>query len=170
MTPELVTAISSVVIAVLALVVTVYQSVLTRKHNRQTVRPVLQLRCGFRLGEIAGLHLANVGLGPAVIRSSAVSVDGRHLGSFDKKTVDVLRGDQRPRPSASTLNEVAVLPAGYTEHLLQVDDFDPDLAWHAEFATLVTRTLSLEITYDSLYGGEQFVARWHDGKATESPV
>jgi hypothetical protein len=170
MTPELVTAISSVVIAVLALVVTVYQSALTRKHNRQTVRPVLQLRSGLRRGRTAGLHLANVGLGPAVIRSSAVSVDGRHLGPLDKKAVDVLRGDGRPRPSASTFNKVEVLPAGYTGLLLQVDDFDPDLPWHAEFATLVNQTLSLQITYDSLYGGEAFVAQWSDGKATESPV
>ena len=80
MTPELVTAISSIFIAGLALAVSVYQSALTRQHNRQTVRPVLQLRSSFRLGEIAGLHLANVGLGPAVIRSSKVSYRTRFLG------------------------------------------------------------------------------------------
>src|SRR3712207_6587449 len=61
-TPELVTAISwSFVIAVLACAVSVYQSAITNRHNRQTVSPVLQLRSTFRLGQTAGLHLANVG-------------------------------------------------------------------------------------------------------------
>lgn len=38
-----VVAVSSIVIAVLALAASVYQSVLVRQHNRQSVRPVLQL-------------------------------------------------------------------------------------------------------------------------------
>jgi hypothetical protein len=39
---------------------------------------------------------------------------------------------------------------------LRVEDYDP--AAHGEFADLLRRRLSVEIHYESLYGGEKFMA------------
>jgi hypothetical protein len=111
-------AISSIVIAVAAVVVSVYQSVLIREHNRQSVRPALQLRSVFRPRGMAGLRLTNAGLGPAVITRSSVVVDGRVLGEYDERTSNLLRGSAKPRPSATTFIPGAILAADYDEYLL----------------------------------------------------
>lgn len=84
-----VVAASSVVIAVLALAVSVYQSMLTRRHHRQSVQPALQLHIRLRTGEKAGLRLVNVDLGPALItRWSCSSVPMSVMGeSIDARPV-----------------------------------------------------------------------------------
>ena len=153
-------AVSSVAIAVIALAVSVYQSALIRRHNRQSVRPALQLRARFRPGERAGLRLVNAGLGPAVVTGSAVAVDGRHLGEYDLPSLDLLRGDDRPRPSATTFSRGAILATDYDEYLLSVEGFDPGVGWHAALAELVRDRLTVEIRYESLYGEQTFIVNW----------
>ena len=169
MTPELITAISSVVIAVLALATGVYQSALTRRHNRQSVRPVLEFGSAFRKGESAGLLLANFGLGPAIIDKSSVSVDGHYVGPFNKTTINHIRGSERPRPSAQTgFDKGAVVGADFRGFLLRVDDFDFARQWHADFANLIEARIDVEFVYSSLYGGEKFLATWSCGESDES--
>jgi hypothetical protein len=153
-------AASSIVIAVLALAVSVYQSALVRQHNRQSVRPVLQLHTRLRPGGKAGLRLVNVGLGPAVITSSVVSVDGRELGEYNEEASNLIRGNVRPRPSAVTFESGAILATDYDEFLLSVDEYDPALAWHASLVSLVREQMRLEIRYTSLYGAESWTVRW----------
>lgn len=161
MSPELITAISSVGIAVLALATSVYQSALTRRHNRQSVRPVLQFGSTFRKGETVGLGLRNVGLGPAIMDESSVWVDGQHVGAFNRETIDRIRGSERPRPSASTaFDRGAMIAADFDGLLLRVDDYDPTRRWHADFADLIEARIVIKFTYSSLYGGEEFVAMW----------
>ena len=161
MTPELITAISSVVIAVLALAVSVFQSALTRRHNRQRVRPVLQFGSTFRKGETVGLELHNVGLGPAIIDKSSVWVDGHYVGPWNKKTINRIRGSERPRPSASTaFDKEDVIAADFDDFLLKVADFDSTRQWHADFANLIEARIAVKFVYSSLYRGEGFEAMW----------
>jgi len=155
-----VVAASSVVIAVLALAVSVYQSVLVRRHQRQSVRPALQLHTRLRAGEKAGLRLVNVGLGPAVITSSVVSVDGQELGEYNEEASNLIRGDVRPRASAATFDSGAILATDYDEFLLSVDEYDPALDWHARLVSLLREQMRLEIRYTSLYGEESWTVCW----------
>jgi len=145
-------ATSSIVIAVLALVVSVYQLMLTRQHNRRSVRPALQLDTRFRPGEQSGLLLTNVGLGPAVITGSTVYLDEQELGPWDQRTSDVLRGEARDRPSATTFIPGMMLTTDYQEFLLSVTDYNPAVDWHTALRTVIDHRIRFVITYESLYG------------------
>jgi hypothetical protein len=57
---EVVVALCSVVVVMIALAVGVWQAAVTRAHNRKSVQPVLQLSSSFREGDRVGLRLANV--------------------------------------------------------------------------------------------------------------
>ena len=55
MNAGIVVAICATVIAVLSLAVSVYEARATRRHNRISVRPFLELRVGLSQGRRAGL-------------------------------------------------------------------------------------------------------------------
>lgn len=78
---ELVTGVAATIAAVAAVSVAVWQSVLTRHHNRLAVMPRLNLFVNFTDAhpEI-GIALVNNGLGPAFVRSCGVFVDASRIG------------------------------------------------------------------------------------------
>ncbi len=77
------------------------------------------------------------------------------LGGWDEPGVDRMRDGLAVRPAAVTFASGGChLATDYDEFLLSIDDYDPDR--HAEFWDLVRRRLSVEIHYDSLYGGEGY--------------
>lgn len=150
-----VVAICATDIAVASLAVSVIEARATRVHNRQSVRPILALRTGFRVGGLAGLRLTNLGLGPAAITTTKLSFDGVLLGEFNESNVNRIRDTLTAvRPAAVTLGGRSFLDADYDEYLLGVAPYDPDL--HGEFVELIRRRLEVEIHYESLYGGEGF--------------
>jgi hypothetical protein len=153
MNASIVVAICATVIAVLSLAVSVDEARATRRHNRITVRPFLELRVGLPQGGKAGLQLINVGLGPAAITRTVLSLDGQSLGEYGEESVDVLRSKLSVRPSAVTFRKT-LLAADYDQFLLNIEPFDR--AEHAEFADLLRHRLGLEIHYESLYGGEDY--------------
>ncbi|MEU4212294.1 hypothetical protein AB0F13_20230 [Streptomyces sp. NPDC026206] len=154
MDAETVVAICAVVIAVASLVVSVYEARAMRQHNRNSVRPILQLHRGFPPGGRAGLRLINSGLGPAVVVGTTLTVDGEAIGSWNEPDVDSLRERLAVRPSAVTFNDREVVANGYEQYLLSVTGYDPQS--HAELEDLINRRLTLEIRYESLYGGEGY--------------
>jgi hypothetical protein len=153
MNASIVVAICAVVIAVLSLAVSVYEARATRRHNRISVRPSLELRVGLSQGRLAGLQLINAGLGPAVVTRAILTLDGEPLGEFSEDSVNVLRGRLSVRPAAVTFRK-AILATDYNQFLLSVESFDR--TEHAEFADLLRHRLGLEIHYESLYGGEGY--------------
>ena len=161
MDASVVVAIGATVIAVASLAVSVYQARASRIHNRQSLRPNLELRHSFPRGGTAGLRLTNSGLGPAAITRTRLTMDGGSPIEFDEPGVNRLRDVLATRPSATTLGGKPLLPTNYDEYLLSVKGYDPDI--HREFFELIRHRLVLEIQYESLYGGERFVT-------THSPV
>jgi hypothetical protein len=148
-------AICATVIAVVSLAVSVYEARATRRHNRISVRPFLELRVGLSQGRMAGLQLINAGLGPAAITRTVLTLDGEPLGEFSEASVNMLRGKLSVRPAAVTFRRT-ILAADYDQFLLSVDSFDR--TEHAEFADLLMHRLGMEIHYESLYGGERYKA------------
>lgn len=155
MDASVIVAICATVIAVVSLAVSVYEARATRRHNRISVRPFLELRVNLSQGRKAGLQLINAGLGPAVITRTVLTLDGQPLGEFSETGVNVLRSKLSVRPSAVTFRRT-ILASGYDQFLLSIDPFDR--TEHAEFADLLRHRLGLEIHYESLYGGEGYQA------------
>jgi hypothetical protein len=158
MNASIVVAICATVIAVLSLAVSVGEARATRRHNRITVRPFLELRVDLRQDGKAGLQLINAGLGPAAITRTVLSLDGQSLGEYGEESVNVLRSKLSVRPSAVTFRKT-LLAADYDQFLLSIGPFDR--AKHVEFAELLRHRLGLEIHYESLYGGEDYKTEWN---------
>jgi hypothetical protein len=152
---ETVIAACATVTAVVALAVSIIEARAARDHNRRSVRPILQVRTGLRAGQVAGLQVTNVGLGPAAIVETEVWLDDVLIGETDKVGLDRLRDTAGGvRPSAVSFGSGSFLATDYDEYLLSVPAYDPDL--HADFARLVRDRVRVRITYESLYG-ERFV-------------
>ncbi|MEU7147832.1 hypothetical protein AB0B15_07315 [Streptomyces sp. NPDC045456] len=154
MSADSITAVCAVVIAVASLIVTVYQTHAMRRHNRHSVRPVLQLRHSWYEGRTAGIRLVNSGLGPAVVVDSTLTVDGTVIGAWDKPNADRVREHLSVRPHAVTFDHGQVIATDFDQYLLSVAGFDRNE--HAEVEDLITRRLTLTIRYESLYGGENY--------------
>lgn len=154
MSADTITAICSVIIAVASLGVSAYVAWATRRHNRLSVRPLLELTITFPVGATAGLRLSNSGLGPAKITDSLLMFRGEQYGDFSKPHVDKLRSHLAVRPHAATLGGQPFLDTDYDQFLLSVDSYDP--TQHGEFRELIEGRLRLSIQYDSIYGGEGF--------------
>jgi hypothetical protein len=157
MDASVVVAICATVIAVLSLIVSIHEARATRRHNRISVRPFLELRVGLSQGSKAGLQLINSGLGPAAITGTLLVLDDEPLGEFSEASINVLRGKLSARPAAVTFRKT-ILPTDYNQFLLSIEPYDK--TEHAEFADLLRHRLSLEIYYESLYGGEGYKTEW----------
>jgi len=90
-----ITAVVSLFIAVLALGVSLWQGMVTRTHNRLSVRPRLQLLYNAYRDKPPGFYFKNVGTGPAIIRKIEAYIDG--------KPVDVTHGKILPECIINTL-------------------------------------------------------------------
>lgn len=91
---EKITQFAVVVIAVCAVVVSVWQgriaaeqSEIARKHNRLTVKPYLDFFYGWYALDDWKLTLSNEGIGPAIIKKVSYKYDGETYHNWD----DVLR-------------------------------------------------------------------------------
>jgi len=145
-------AVCATVIAVASLVVSIAEARAMRRHNRQSVRPLLSFECTRREGHKAGIRLRNAGLGPAIITGSAVMVDNHVLGPWELRTVNPLRDTFPSQPMFESLRAGKVLPAGYDGMLLSVDEYDSTR--DAFFWRTVSRGIRLTARYESLYGEE----------------
>ena len=71
-------------IALVALVVAIWQGVVMRRHNRLSVKPHLYFSIHSVSGEPAGLRVTNGGLGPAIIKSFSLGVDNKWIDDTEK--------------------------------------------------------------------------------------
>ncbi|MFA1545686.1 hypothetical protein [Actinomadura chokoriensis] len=144
----------AILIAVLSLAVSIFEARAARAHNRYSVKPMLQLRHVAKYGSSeAGVKIANIGLGPAVIDETIVKLDGNHLGEWNLDTYHAIF-DQFPiQPQVSTLFHGGLIPAGHQYFLVRIEDFDEKE--HAWFWELVTNRLYIEVRYKSLYRDEE---------------
>jgi hypothetical protein len=81
-------AVGTVVIAVAALVVSIWENAAARKHNRLSVRPLLRVDClGERQGPLS-VTLVNSGVGPAIVENFTAELNGESLPSSELHPVD----------------------------------------------------------------------------------
>lgn len=78
-------ALCAVVIAVLSFFVTIWESYTSRSHNRLMVKPHLYIDLNVVSTEPIRLVLKNNGLGPALIKSLRMFVEGKEISSSGEK-------------------------------------------------------------------------------------
>ncbi|WP_234336831.1 hypothetical protein [Streptomyces xylophagus] len=154
MKSENVIALCAVLIALCSLTVSIYEARASRRHNRNSVRPILQLHRIWHHGSRTGIRLSNCGLGPAIVTSSRVWVDGEAIGPWTSACANRLSDGLSIRPSYSTFNEQEVFAVDREKYLLSVPTYSPQD--HADFEALIQDRITVEIRYDSLHGGEGF--------------
>lgn len=100
--PETFIAVAALVVSLSAVAVGLYEAQLQRAHDRAEVWPHVEIST-FETPTGVSLGVENTGLGPAIIKSVVVTVDGKARSSWD----DVLRafGDSA-RGSMSTTTVV----------------------------------------------------------------
>lgn len=148
-----ITAICAVVIAIASLYVTIRQTALAQKHNRLSVRPFLSIYRKQFVDQPIEYSIENRGIGPAIVKSFQVLVDGKEVIASDGNGVyaamDALEID---RGSVGghlfALNEV--LKAGQEVVVLRFPKSGNDKAIHKELLGKLPR-MRFRIEYESMY-------------------
>ncbi|MFF0365991.1 hypothetical protein [Micromonospora sp. NPDC005087] len=154
-------------IAIASLVVSIGEMRATRRHNWQSVRPLLGFECLRHDGHTAGIKITNAGLGPAIIKTTMLFLDGEAVGPWEKHVVDPLRGTFPLWPHFVSLRPGRHIPVGHEMMIFALEAYDP--ARDADFWTAVTQRITIRVQYESLYGTEHeswFEGSWAHG-ATE---
>ncbi len=151
-------SVSAIVIAVVSIVVSVWEGLETRKHNRLSVQPRLEIsfntnRDGF------GYSLRNAGLGPAIITDKRIYVDGSEISesgfSGYEKLLKLLGLDDRLNNQGAVGPGVAIESGN--EKIILFFTYHDDDDRESLFQTIFQR-MAFQIDYTSVYG-EPYTAR-----------
>ncbi|WP_422473321.1 hypothetical protein [Endozoicomonas sp. ALB032] len=156
---DLIVAISSAFIALIALFVAIWQGFVTRKHNRLSVRPRLQVNYMIsRQGDTIGLNFKNSGTGPLIINSLKIIRDGKEYEFNDSSYKNLFSQMAINSFSFNLISKGFVIPENETKWLISTNK-------HKEsefiFKTLEDslNNFSLEVIYSSIYN-EKFSSTW----------
>ncbi len=106
--PETFVAVAALVVSLSALGVGVYEASLQREHDRAEVWPHLEVEV-FAGTDGAKVQAENTGLGPAVVESIGVSIDGRAQPNW-RTVLGTLFGDSARFYNNSTVFEHSLRP------------------------------------------------------------
>ncbi len=153
MTPESVTAIAAIVVAVAALGVSIWEGRVSRQHNRLSVKPAPCFIWRDHPGHPLGLYLKNMGLGPAFVDRLATSLDSDAVtadlveGAFDmcdKLGLQDVRAAWSPEPRE-------VIAADMEIPVVVFEDTMSDESKRRQQVLLLQRA-EFRLSYASLYG------------------
>ena len=108
---------SAIVIAVASLAITLYEAKATREHDRMSVWPRLTQESSDSAGRYERT-ITNVGLGPALVRSFEVRLDGTAESSWSPVANALLAGHSPDGAFFSAVGPGTVLLPGHTIHVL----------------------------------------------------
>ena len=153
-----ITGISSAVIALCALVFSIWQGILTRKHNKLSFRPHLTTWTN-RIAEkgFYSIDLINNGLGPAIISSFSLKIDRKLISGEGtepiEKALKILFSGSAYKSQQSFLAKGYSMAAKERCHLVAVQ-FLNNLFPSTEIVEHAINRCELEITYKSFYEEE----------------
>jgi hypothetical protein len=146
-TTDRITSLSAIVAAIAAVLVAAYETRLNREYQRISVWPRLQQSNSFVPGEPYLRTVANVGVGPALIRSVQVSVDGVLCRTWPE-VIRAMVGKPVPGHIYSSLNAGAVVLPDKPINVLNLPPGEDALKFAEEAQG---KRLSIRICYSSLY-------------------
>jgi hypothetical protein len=151
-----ITATASLTIALCALLFSAWQGYQTRRHNRLSVSP--RLTTWIDSSENQGEHsveLMNNGIGPAVIKSFELAVDGKDIqGEQEEKiknAVKIIFPTEKYTITAGYLGGGYVMAAKESRTLVSLKFLLGSMPSGEEFKKKLSRT-SLKIKFESMYG------------------
>ena len=151
---ETIVAVAATSVALIALFVSVWQGIETRKHHRLSVTPKLSFEERTRRGGEIGLVVANGGIGPAMIEKFRVRVDDAEMPSRPYggwKDALLALGINEPWVSYYYFAPGDALRVGEIKSLLYVRLKDVSEERRKIFLRALKRT-SVVIEYKSVYG------------------
>ena len=153
---ELATLIATALIALAAFVLSIKEGKAARQHNRLSVMPYLTVRhhLSGRKG-LLGIAASNDGLGPALITSCVVEVDGTAMNEEDgdngwNAALKAL-GIPDSEFSIEIVAPKGAIPAGGTVWLLSTPYTSDKVALRDTMKTAFKR-LDVRLSYKSMYG------------------
>ena len=149
-------ALASGFIALVALVTTLWQAQLMRKHNFLSSRPVLDIDSLSRAEATIGVVIRNCGPGPAFISTATATFrktqyslkNPREFEAF--ATALVGAGLPCNKFSAGMPNSESVIAPGHTFELLIIDEKENRESISYKFSQLM-HEVKIEVSYKSLY-------------------
>lgn len=142
---------ASAIIAVCAIILTMVQAWITRRHNRLSVRPCLAQEShksvSPQFGELT-VRLVNKGIGPAIIDEFTVFLDGKP--SEANEAVGNVLGDLKGTKTVSTMGLGSAISAGESKIILALQ-FPISSADDVEQVMAKVNKLDLRVTYRSMY-------------------
>ena len=165
--PDTIIAAASAFIALCAFVLTIVQLFQIRKHNRLSVTPYIGFYISFGTETFPlGLHLANNGVGPAIIKRLSIFLDNQPFSTsigHPWNMVWMKAGYNKPAVAYSFPEADTVIRVGEIFPLLAVDKgFESDTERY-EFSQALKR-VDLEVHYETVYG-EKRTAKLEKSKA-----
>ena len=154
-------SVSAIVAALAAVLVAAYEARINREYQRLSVWPRIQQSDSFVPDQPYTRNVTNVGMGPAMVRSVEIRVDGNICRTWTKVTEALLKR-RIPNTIISWLHNGAVLVANKDVTVLKIPPGDDARAfWEASQGD----RLSIRICYSSLYG-----ECWMSDTAREEPT
>lgn len=143
--PEMLVALSAVLVGVCALVVSTVQVKLMHEQQHASVWPRLEVMYSYNEGSL-GIHVANRGVGPAAIRYVKTSVDGKPTPRWSTALAALLRTPPSPAELGWTSITDRIVPAGEDIRALHLRNREQAAVAEAQIGRL-----EVEICYCSIY-------------------
>ena len=145
---ELYVAGSALIVSVVALALGIYEANLEREHQRASVWPRLELNRSYDdTSSKLTYTLTNNGLGPAIIKFSTLSVNGKVVENWDE-VLFTLYGNRYQRSTRRIGN--SVLPPKAALTMLQINDADLFALGYRQFSEKDVQ-LGIAICYCSVF-------------------
>ena len=156
-------AVSAIIVAAASLTVAVYEAHINREYQKISVWPYLSQSNTLVPGEPYTRNMSNFGVGPALVKSVQVSVDGTPRRDWAEVS-RALIGKAVPELVYSSIHSGSVLLPDKTVSVLKIPPGDAALRFWEQAQT---ERFSIRVCYCSLYDD-----CWvHDSRAEEpSPV
>jgi hypothetical protein len=155
-------ALASAIVALCALVTSIWQGLVTRRHARLSARPIIEAEAHSHKNP--GIMISNIGLGPAKIIKLAVVLGGDHFnlltdGGHQNLTEALVSEDQDRQSVHHYVPRIGTtLGAGEKVLLLSIPAAAEKPTLSAEIAGKF-RAMALHVEYESIY--EERIAVTH---------
>jgi len=145
-------AFGAMVIAIAGLGTAIYSGWLTRRHNRLSVKPHLQIESDFSIFDDIGVRLRNVGTGPAEITKIRSTFDGREA-PLDECMKQLLTtwAIEHTEHSYSWLAPGVRIVEKETIWLLRISKGSANVTLRNQVKEALLN-VQIEISYESIYG------------------
>jgi len=154
-------SVSAIVAALAAVLIAAYEARINREYQRISVWPRIQQSDSFITDQPYMRNVSNVGMGPAMVRSVEIRVDGNICRTWGK-VIEALLKRRIPNIITSWLHNGAVLVPNKDIQVLKISPGDDARAfWEASQGD----RLSIRICYSSLYGES-----WVSDSASQEPA